>query len=206
MGSIYNLAVLLKSMKKFEEAEELFREELAACNSPSMLSMFFSLRRCYDSWKMAALLLFSEFSAETGLAKADHVMENTTKRPCLPGGIWRSFSRTSHPAATVLDIFRRLEVKVSRNPTSAGARKSERSAGTSASGRLNCSVKAGREGVRDIHKSPDRLLMVVKQLHVWRRGVGSDVWNLRCITRTFAPQAVSVDRTQRTKGFQPGSR
>ena len=46
MGSIYNLAVLLKSMDKFEEAEELFREELAACNSPSMLSMSFSLRRC----------------------------------------------------------------------------------------------------------------------------------------------------------------
>ena len=46
MMTIYNLAVLLKSMKKFEEAEELFREELAACNSPSMLSMSFSLRRC----------------------------------------------------------------------------------------------------------------------------------------------------------------
>ena len=42
MMTIYNLAVLLKSMKKFEEAEELFREHLAACNSPSMLSMSFS--------------------------------------------------------------------------------------------------------------------------------------------------------------------
>ena len=103
--SIYSLAVLLKSMKKFEEAEELFREDLAACNSPSMLSVSFSLHRCYDSQKMADPLLFSEFSAETGLAKADHVMENTTKRPCLPGGIWRSFSRTSHPAATVLGRF-----------------------------------------------------------------------------------------------------
>ena len=29
---IYNLADLLKSMKKFEEAEELFREELTARN------------------------------------------------------------------------------------------------------------------------------------------------------------------------------
>ena len=46
MKSIYNLADLLKSMKKFEEAEELFREELAACDSPSMLSVSFSLRRC----------------------------------------------------------------------------------------------------------------------------------------------------------------
>ena len=43
---IYNLADLLESMEKFEEAEELFREELAASNSPSMLTMFFSLRRC----------------------------------------------------------------------------------------------------------------------------------------------------------------
>ena len=64
MGSIYNLAVLLKSLKKLEEAEELFREHLAASNSPSMLSMSFSLRRCYDSRKIAALLLFSEFSAD----------------------------------------------------------------------------------------------------------------------------------------------
>ena len=46
MMSIYNLADLLKSMEKFEEAEELFREELAACDSPSMLSVSFSLRRC----------------------------------------------------------------------------------------------------------------------------------------------------------------
>ena len=36
MISIYNLAILLKSMEKFEEAEELFREELTACDSPSM--------------------------------------------------------------------------------------------------------------------------------------------------------------------------
>ena len=41
MKSIYNLADLLESMEKFEEAEELFREELAACNSPSILSMSF---------------------------------------------------------------------------------------------------------------------------------------------------------------------
>jgi hypothetical protein len=54
----------LKSLKKLEEAEELFREHLAASNSPSMLSMSFSLRRCYDSRKIAALLLFSEFSAD----------------------------------------------------------------------------------------------------------------------------------------------
>ena len=45
MNSIYNLADLLKSREKFEEAEELFREELAACNSPSMLSLFFALGR-----------------------------------------------------------------------------------------------------------------------------------------------------------------
>ena len=55
-------------------------------------------------------------------------------------------------------------------------------------------MKVGREGVRDIHKSPDRLL-VGKQLHVWRRGVGSDVWNLRRITRTFALQAVSTEHS-----------
>ena len=60
MKSIYDLANLLKSVKKFEEAEELFREELAACDSPSMLSMSFSLHRCYDSWKMTTLSGFSE--------------------------------------------------------------------------------------------------------------------------------------------------
>lgn len=42
--------------------------------------------------------------------------------------------------------FRRLEVHVSRNPTSAGARKSGRITGTSAFGLGNCPVKAGREG------------------------------------------------------------
>ena len=46
MNSIYNLADLLKSMKKFEEAEELFREHLAARDSPSMLGLSFALRRC----------------------------------------------------------------------------------------------------------------------------------------------------------------
>ena len=40
---IYNLADLLESMKKFEEAEELFREELVASDSPSMLTMSFFL-------------------------------------------------------------------------------------------------------------------------------------------------------------------
>ncbi|CAL1136671.1 unnamed protein product [Cladocopium goreaui] len=85
MWSIYSLANLLKSMKKFEEAEELFREELAACNSPSMLSVSFSLRRCYDSRKMA-LLLFSEFSADLGGAcqgiavHGEHLQETVTSR------------------------------------------------------------------------------------------------------------------------------
>ena len=85
MWSIYSLANLLKSIKKFEEAEELFREELAACNSPSMLSVSFSLRRCYDSRKMA-LLLFSEFSADLGGAcqgiavHGEHLQETVTSR------------------------------------------------------------------------------------------------------------------------------
>ena len=39
MISIYSLADLLESMKKFEEAEELFREELVASHSPSMLTI-----------------------------------------------------------------------------------------------------------------------------------------------------------------------
>ena len=39
MAFIYNLADLLESMKKFEEAEELFRELLVASDSPSMLTI-----------------------------------------------------------------------------------------------------------------------------------------------------------------------
>ena len=39
MESMYHFAVLLKSMKRHGEAEELLREHLAACNSPSMLNM-----------------------------------------------------------------------------------------------------------------------------------------------------------------------
>ena len=79
MKSIYDLADLLKSMEKFEEAEELFREELAACDSPSMLSMSFSLHRCYDSWKMATLSAFSE-SLQIGVkpAKVKKCMEKIT--------------------------------------------------------------------------------------------------------------------------------
>ena len=48
MDSIYNLADLLKSMEKFEEAEELFREHLAACDSQHVERCLAScsLRRC----------------------------------------------------------------------------------------------------------------------------------------------------------------
>ena len=73
MASIYSLAVLLKSIKKFKEAEELFREHLAACDSPSMLSMSFSLPQCYDFQKMAG--------SGVGPAEAEHVMVKITKRP-----------------------------------------------------------------------------------------------------------------------------
>ena len=73
MISIYNLASLLESMKKFEEAEELFREELVASDSPSMLTMSFSLRPCCDSGNGSPLLF-------SGLAEAQHIME-ITKRP-----------------------------------------------------------------------------------------------------------------------------
>ena len=74
MISIYNFAVLLKSMEKFEEAEELFREELVACDSPSMLSMSFALHRCSDFREMAAPIW-------VGPAEAEHFMEKITKRP-----------------------------------------------------------------------------------------------------------------------------
>ena len=63
MASIYSLAVLLKSIKKFKEAEELFREKLVASDSPSMLTMSFSSRRCCDSGNRGPLL-FSELSAD----------------------------------------------------------------------------------------------------------------------------------------------
>ena len=81
------------------------------------------------------------------------------------------------PGPCLISDFRRLEVNASRHPTSAGAWEGGGGAGTSAFGRPNCPahcpVKAGRQGVCDIHKSPGNLLIVGKlgiSTHVWRRG------------------------------------
>ena len=85
--------------------------------------------------------------------------------------------------------FRRLEMTVSRDPTFAGARKGGRSAGTSAFGRPNCSVKARREGVRDIRKPPDSLLMG-EWLGICRR-------ELFCINKRIARSVASHIRRNR---------
>ena len=63
MACIYNLATLLESMKKFQEAEKLFREELVASDSPSMLTMSFLCVGVVIPG-MGARLLFSELSAD----------------------------------------------------------------------------------------------------------------------------------------------
>ena len=82
-GTDTNYSLADKSMKKFEEAEELFREHFAACDSPSIFrACLISSHRCSDSWKMAVPLLSLSFlQLWTGLAEAEHVMENATDGP-----------------------------------------------------------------------------------------------------------------------------
>ena len=203
MISIYNFAFLLKSMEKFKEAEEFFREHLAACDFPSILSMSFSLHRCVQkcseetwfvipgSWQPP--FLFSELlhiwcgTCQGVAVHGEHHKQTLGSRRSLVRFL-KDLAPCGHGPCLISDS-RHLEVHVSRNLTSAGARE-----GGGGTGLANCPVKAGREGVRKVHQLPVSLLMM-RELG---EGVGSemsfrDVWNLHHITRTFAPQAVSVD-------------
>ena len=58
-------------------------------------SVPFFLHRCFVSRKMAVPLRFFSFlQIWTGLAEAEHVMGNITKRPWIPWWAWRNVSRT----------------------------------------------------------------------------------------------------------------
>ena len=167
-----------------------------------------------DSGELAAPFLFSELlhiwcgTCQGVAVHGEYHKETVGSRKNLARFL-KDLAPCGHSQCLISDS-RRLEVHVSRNLTSAGAREGGGGTGTSAFGRPNCPghcpVKAGRQGVSDIHKSPDSmgsLLIVGRWLHISTRGVCSDVWNLRRITRTFTPQAVCADPTQRTKGLQP---
>ena len=122
-----------------------------------------------DSGKLAAPFLFSELLHHLvrDLPRYSKSWKRSRRDRGVPRGICADFSRTLRPAATVRASYQIpdvLEVQVSRNLTSAGARKNCR---------VHCPVKAGRQGVCDIHKSPSNLLMVGKlgiSIHDWRRG------------------------------------
>ena len=104
---------------------------------------------------MAAPLLLSDSSTDLG---SDQLRQSTSWRtPPTDCALQEEFGklssgpRTLRPRCLTAD-FRFLEVNVSKDPTSAGERKSGRGAGTSAFGRPNCPVRRGLrgEGVRGI--------------------------------------------------------
>ena len=141
MISIYSLADLLESMKKFEEAEELFREELVASDSPSMLTMSFSLRPCCDSGNGSPPCYFLDLPRHSILwrSRRDHRFQEEFCE--ISQGPRRLLPHTATVLDEILDGWKSMTVSVSRNPTSAGARKSERGRGTSAFGRPNCPLQ-----------------------------------------------------------------
>ena len=141
MISIYNLASLLESMKKFEEAEELFREELVASDFPSMLTMSFSLRPCCDSGNGSPPCYFLDLPRHSILwrSRRDHRFQEEFCE--ISQGPRRLLPHTATVLDEILDGWKSMTVSVSRNPTSAGARKPRRGPGTSAFGRPNCPGK-----------------------------------------------------------------
>ena len=123
MNSIYNLADLLKSMEKFEEAEKLFREHLTGCDSSSMLSMSFPWRRYVQKKPVSRFprdgdpLRFSEFSADGwGLPRYGSSWRRSRRDREFHGGLG-GISRGPVPRGHLTSDFEPLEINVSKNPT-----------------------------------------------------------------------------------------